>query len=1034
MELQYCENCNSLQTFELKDRDVDGLGYNIISCPACHSKVASCMSCPHTTTMKNRDRRTMKKHMRMHENDVEDDVPALFFRSADGDSDEEDELDDDSVDHPIQYDSIPSEDSSLCSEYIEDTNFVVNEEDHHSFLSSNLNVEEFSLPDYGNVISNTYFQQEYEMLLNNDELFGGIRGICWRSRYRLHLSHTRDVISLGDTEFMFDVTKLLSVNTETVNELQYKVMNGIADRSPGEFDSANPHVRIPKTKAEADRSCLTGQFGIFNNLPCPTVHTVDGHACMKLKDIIAHHLSLGRRIEFTDSPSSIPSAARYRQKKGIHGCQSMDDLLDDMRLYPNPDNKDIYYAWMLTWSDSFLRSYVKQKYNNVWMYTITLPDPSGNATSPVHTYCVAVGAGALDHTSVIDWYASEVDSLMQGSDYYCAFMKKVIHVRIGVVAALADRPEKAFSLKTALLGQYGRMASWATDIVPDVFADCKNCFSKRLHLLLNDPYSKTHIPTCKDCCQWDLHSESNSRKKVPLPPLYPTKCCPDSPEAPDGRHTSIKYLIPVPQSFPWLICAVEYASHNVKVGVWNKGSMVDYLRSCAVATSVRENLWVKCKPPSAKERAKNNHDNDPDMNVINNDGEINDGYDPVLADGVENQVVPKIWSSSLKMHSYIDCAMHLIFHGILAYCVERIEEFMKTHCVTPEFEKLVNVYMTDIQSHRLEWCKLKTFPKTQWIAENEIGLARILPFVYGLFFRMIQLPDRCNTSNESQTAVMQLIQALFVLISMLMSTRNVIGQVIDEHVKLFLSTCHRFCRSYFQKNTTPFWANTGNFPTLLCLGEQIDRFGPVRLYWEGTRERYIQELKKHLVGMRRTPEYFGGKLCLMYRTNVMNWIREKMSSYNDNRTDTEFGRKPTMYYQYKTLAEIKDRFTCGEVISGFTLEGDPHKIMVAYGNKRRSGLMNIVSIDRVDVGESMKSIGLAYVTCLCEDPIPDFQSVDVNSVEDVISHHCLMLPFIQNGNFTGQYAVVYDDWDVGDECFKKGLPILCPLLFSSNVL
>ena len=45
--------------------------------------------------------------MRMHENDVEDDVPALSFRSEDRDSDnEEDELDDDSVDQPIQYYSV----------------------------------------------------------------------------------------------------------------------------------------------------------------------------------------------------------------------------------------------------------------------------------------------------------------------------------------------------------------------------------------------------------------------------------------------------------------------------------------------------------------------------------------------------------------------------------------------------------------------------------------------------------------------------------------------------------------------------------------------------------------------------------------------------------------------------------------------------------------------------------------------------------------------------------------------------------------
>ena len=79
------------------------------------------------------------------------------------------------------------------------------------------------------------------------------------------------------------------------------------------------------------------------------------------------------------------------------------------------------------------------------MYTITLPDPNGSATSPLHTYCVAVGAGSLDHTSVIDWHANEIEDLMKGKEYYCAFKKEFIYLRIGVVAAMADRPEKAFT-------------------------------------------------------------------------------------------------------------------------------------------------------------------------------------------------------------------------------------------------------------------------------------------------------------------------------------------------------------------------------------------------------------------------------------------------------------------------------------------------------------------------------------------------------------------------------------------------------------
>ena len=1036
-----------------KQLGVDGFGYNIEFCHDCHSKMACCISCPATYTLNNHDHRNIRKHMQTHEYDVNDDapeihhedsdsdddndldednLPSLVCRSVDSDSDEEDELDDYSYG---QQEQNLLDDSTSCSSNKERQNFAINEE------LSKLEMERIILPDYGNTISNTYFQQDYDVEKNYGELFGGIRGITWRSRQRVECFTCKDTVSLDDTEFMFDMTKMLSLNTEKNNLLQYKVMNGIAERTPGNFDSANPHLTIPKNTAEGNRCCLYSKFGIFNNLPCPTIHTVKGHACMKLRDVIAHHLSLGRKIEFTDCPGAIPST-RDKKYHGIHGCQSMKDLLDEMKKYPNSKKKEIYYAWMLTWSDSFLRSYVKQKYNNVWMFTITLPDPGGNATSPFHTYCVAVGAGALDHTSVIDWYAKEVDSLMKGSNYYCASTKKVIHVRFGVVAALADRPEKAFTLKTSLLGQYGKIASWASDIVPDALADCKRCFNKRLRLILKDPFSRTAIGKCNKCCQWNLSSDSKSLKRFRVPPKYPTQCCPQSPEPPHGREVGVKYLLPEPQSFPWLISAVKYAAHNVSAGVWNKGNMVDYLRSCAVAKSVRENLWVLCKPPTAKELANRNHshviefdDGEIDDGEID-DGEIDDGYDPIFADSDEEfQVVPLMWESSLDMKSYIDCAMHLIFHGVLAYCVEKNEDFMKTHGVTPEFEKLVNVHMIDIQLHRLEWCKLKTFPKKQWIAENEIGLARILPFIYGIFFRIVGLPERCNTSVKSRVAMMQLLHTLFVLISMLMSKRNIAGQIIHEHVKIFLSTCHRFCRSYFHKKDTPFWANTGNFPTLLNLGSQIDRFGPVRLYWEGTRERYIQELKKHLVGMRRNPEYFGGKLCLMYRTNVMDWVREEMSKRDTRGNDEEFKREERMYYQYKTLAEIKKRFSCGEVISGFTTGGED--LLIAYGKNRRSGLMNIVKIERMDNGSAMKSMGLAYVSCKLKEKsqeLEGFKNLDVKMVEDEIISHFILLPYVETGEFRGLFAVIYDDWDVGDEYFKKSLPGLCSKLFETNVL
>ena len=60
---------------------------------------------------------------------------------------------------------------------------------------------------------------------------------------------------------------------------------------------------------------------------------------------------------------------------GIHECLAMTELLDKMMELSTSDT-EAYYSYMTTWSDTFLRSYVKQNLNNVWLYTITPPKPS----------------------------------------------------------------------------------------------------------------------------------------------------------------------------------------------------------------------------------------------------------------------------------------------------------------------------------------------------------------------------------------------------------------------------------------------------------------------------------------------------------------------------------------------------------------------------------------------------------------------------------------------------------------------------------
>ena len=121
-------------------------------------------------------------------------------------------------------------------------------------------------------------------------------------------------------------------------------------------------------------------------------------------------------------------------------------------------------------------------------------------------------------------------------------------------------------------------------------------------------------------------------------------------------------------------------------------------------------------------------------------------------------------------------------------------------------------------------------------------------------------------------------------------------------------------------------------------------------------------------------------------------------------------------------------------LSGFTFCNDDSRIMIAYGKKRRSGLMSCVTVSRLNPGHSQKCIGLAYVKCRLDDPSHLLLDADVEELEECIESYCLLLPFLNKGEFTDQYAVIYDDWDVGDKDFKKVLPSLCQQLFETDVM
>ena len=96
------------------------------------------------------------------------------------------------------------------------------------------------------------------------------------------------------------------------------------------------------------------------------------------------------------------------------------------------------------------------------------------------------------------------------------------------------------------------------------------------------------------------------------------------------------------------------------LGIWNKGVMEAYLRTCSIATTVRNNIWILCR-----HKITTNIIYEDETNLVN-DNEVDDGYAPIASVG-ESKFVPVLWKNLLLMNVYLDCGMHLVFHGILEF-------------------------------------------------------------------------------------------------------------------------------------------------------------------------------------------------------------------------------------------------------------------------------------------------------------------------------------------------------------------------------
>ena len=141
--------------------------------------------------------------------------------------------------------------------------------------------------------------------------------------------------------------------------------------------------------------------------------------------------------------------------------------------------------------------------------------------------------------------------------------------------------------------------------------------------------------------------------------------------------------------------------------------------------------------------------------------------------------------------------MHGLAHGIIPDVMDILHTILSHHKKFTAFVAFANPILHDVASFRLDYCKVKSLPKAAWVGENSMAYMRLLSYLYGMFLSNNPLCTEENeTTRETVLNIRCMLNAFQALISVLMSRNPPEIKLIDNHLKLFLSSAHYLHKRY----------------------------------------------------------------------------------------------------------------------------------------------------------------------------------------------------------------------------------------------
>ena len=221
---------------------------------------------------------------------------------------------------------------------------------------------------------------------------------------------------------------------------------------------------------------------------------------------------------------------------------------------------------------------------------------------------------------------------------------------------------------------------------------------------------------------------------------------------------------------------------------------------------------------------------------------------------------------------------------------------------------------------------------------------------------------------------------------------------------------------YRNEKKKPEWLSKSNFLSLLNLPEIMKRYGPLRLYWEGTMigEKAIQEFKPYCKGLKQNWQEH--TLNNFYLHKVFDFIiREQKGDENQPYLDKDWryclfdpyenklNEKDVSWRKCKPKEDIEINNDLGKPLKAIYFQTDENIEFYVPVNIQDKCL-RMTRVNSEDEGTF--KMGLSYFEWNLSHDLFDFPEGEFTN--------CLFLPYLVNpGSITDTdiYAVISSEWE-----------------------